>query len=174
MISREDLLRALVHEANVCKHLFTKIPEGGMEYRPTEGQRSTFELLRYLATCGIGPIASYVEGDWKAYSQLDEEVQNMTPEEFPEIMDRQIERMQEAMNGISDQDLTTKKVMAPGAGEQVLGTAIMRTSYAWLVGYRMQLFLYIKGAGNAEINTANNWGGVDYKPKKKAEEETAS
>ena len=170
MISREDLLIAMEHETKVCKHLYTKIPEGGMEYRPTEGQRTTLELLRYLTTCAIGIIIWHTDRDSEKSKQYDEEAKNMRPNEFPGMMDKQLERIREALAGIDD-DRMDSKAQIPGAGEGTLGAALMRTSYAWLVAYRMQLFLYIKAAGNDEIGTVNNWAGIDYTPKEEKQEE---
>ena len=174
MVSRDNLLSAILHEINVCKHLVSKVPDDGFDYRPSEEQRSTTELLRYLATCGIGPIESMVSGDWGHYDRREEEVKEMKPEEFPTIMDQQGEAVRQAFTAISDQDLQQKIVNAPGAGELPLGTAIMRTSYAWLVAYRHELFLRAKSAGNSGINTANNWAGVDWKPRKQVEEEAGA
>ena len=173
MVSREHLLAAIVHEVDVCKHLFTKIPEGGFDYRPSEKQRSTLELLRYLALCGIEPIKAMNMGDWSEYSKREKELENMTPAEFPELMTQQAEELRTLLTTTTDEDLQTKIVKAPGAGELPLGTAILRTSYAWLVAYRHELFLRAKATGNQEINTANNWGGVDWKPKEKVEETEA-
>ncbi|MCB0710727.1 MAG: DinB family protein [Ignavibacteriae bacterium] len=172
MVPREQLLDAILHELAVCKHLVAKVPEGGFDYRPSEKQRTTIELLRYLATCGIGPIESMVAGDWEHYSKREETVKEMTAEEFSEVMEKQGEAIREAFTQISDDDFANKIVQAPGAGKLPLGTAIMRTSYAWLVAYRHELFLRAKASGNAAINTANNWGGIDWKPQNEVEEET--
>lgn len=180
MVSRQHLLEAIIHEISVCKHLFGKIPAEGFNFRFSERQRSTLELLRYLATCGIGPIQSLTAEDWSLYDERDKEVESMRPEDFPAVMDRQAELIREAFAGVGDDDLEGKMVKAPGvAGPLPLGGAIMRTSYAWLVAYRMQLFLHVKACGVPDIGTANNWAGIDWKPKEadapKAEsrEETA-
>ena len=171
MVSRKDLLSAILHEINVCKHLFTKIPEGGADYRPSDKQRSTLELLEFLATGAIGPMKSMAYNDWEEYAKLEKEMEGMRLEEFPEAMDRQAAQIQEVFSAISDDDLQRCILHAPGAGEMPLGSAIMRTSYAWLVAYRQELFLRIKAAGNYDINTTNNWVGVDPAPKEKVVEE---
>lgn len=166
MVSRQHLLEAILHEIDVCKHLFGKIPSEGFHFRFSERQRSTLELLRYLATCGIGPVRSLTAENWSLYDECDKEVESMRPEDFPAVMDRQGEMIREAFEAISDDDLEGKIVKAPGvAGALPLGGAIMRTSYAWLVAYRMQLFLHVKASGVPEIGTANNWAGIDWKPK---------
>jgi len=174
MIAREYLLEALLHEIDVCKHLFTKIPEGSFDFRLSDKQRSTLELLRYLASCGVAPMKSLWANDWSHYDAYEKEVENMTAEEFPAVMDRQAESMREVFSAISDAELENTMVKAPGVkGELPLGAAIMRTSYAWLVAYRMQLFLQVKAGGIHTIGTSNNWGGIDYKPREAVVEEEA-
>ena len=50
MITGKQLLNACRHETKVIKHLATRLPEDSMDWRPTEGQRSMLELMRYLAS----------------------------------------------------------------------------------------------------------------------------
>lgn len=167
MVTREEFLQSIGHEIEVCIHLHGKIPEGGLDYRPSEKQRTTLELMRYLSTCVIGPFASLVKDDWSEYDRYEKEVADMTSEEFPEIMRRQLERFRDLFTSVSDQDLAERIVRAPGVpGDVTLGMATMRTAYAWLVAYRHELMLRVKASGNMEIGTANNWMGVDWKPKK--------
>lgn len=172
MISRQFFIEAIIHEINVCKHLGTKVPDGGFDFRFSDKQRSTLQVMRYLATCGIAPIKSLVQNDWNVYDVYDKEVEDMMPEDFPAVMDRQIAYVREAFASISDDDLEKTIVKAPGVSDPLpLGAAIMRTSYAWLVAYRMQLFLQAKSSGVESIGTANNWAGVDWKPKAQVVEE---
>ena len=57
MISRQQFLDSVSREINIIKHLYTKIPAGTLDFRPSEKQRSTMELLRYLAASGGQPVA---------------------------------------------------------------------------------------------------------------------
>lgn len=164
MVSRDDLLNAIIHEIDVCKHLATKVPKGGMDYRPTEMQRSTAELLRYLAMCGSQSIVSLKEGDWSHYGEEANGLDTMDPDQFGDVMDEQVKKIKEAFNDISDDDLANKKVTIPTGQEVPLGAAIMRTAYAWLVAYRMQLFFNTKIAGAHHLNTIDCWAGVDPEP----------
>ena len=54
MIRKEDLSAVMQRECDICVHLFSKFDAAGYDYRPSPGQRSTIELLRYLA---ISPSA---------------------------------------------------------------------------------------------------------------------
>ena len=163
MISRSALLDALEHETKVCKHLVGKISGDGFAYRPSDAQRTTLELMRYLALCAIGPVASLAAGDWTEYSKREEMLGEMGPDDFADALDRQMAGVREIVEGLSDEDLRDRMVKTPADGELPLGIAIMRTSYAWTIAYRHELFLRAKAAGATEINTANNWAGIDWK-----------
>lgn len=165
MVSREYLLQAMLHELEVCKHLAGKLNAEDAEYRPSETQRSTIELMRYIASCGIGAMESLYTGDWKVYDAHEEAVETMLVGGFADAMDKQAGAIKTLFAEISDDDMLTKVVRAPGAGELPLGVAIMRTSYAWLVAYRHELFLRVKATSNNTIGTSNNWGGRDMKVK---------
>lgn len=163
MILREQLLKAINHEADVCIHLAGKIPVDGFDYRPSEKQRSTIELMRYLASVAIASLEAMLAGEWSGYAKREEAVAAMTPEEFADAMRAQMVEFDGMVAAVSDEEMLTRIVRAPGLGEAPLGEALMRTVYAWLVAYRHELFLRTKAVGNHEIGTANNWAGVDRK-----------
>jgi len=164
MLDKNDLLAAILNECKVCAHLFTKIPDGGLEYRPTPGQRSTLELLRYLSFCGIGAARTMVTGTWDEYKALEARAAEMAPEEFPAAMERQQSELSACFAEISDEDFAKKEATLPWGNTVKLGRALMDLSLLWMCAYRMQLFLYAKAAGNDQINTANCWVGTDWKP----------
>ncbi|HEU4719128.1 MAG TPA: hypothetical protein VFU15_14895 [Bacteroidia bacterium] len=163
MISRQQLIDSLVKECNVSKHLFSRIPTDAYDFRPTEKQRSTLELLRYLAYCGSAPIHVMLNGsDWKTqWKPYTESVARMRPEEFPAAMDRQAEEMTRMINSIPDEDFTTKEVKHPTGEVMTLGLGLVRMPLSWLTAYRQQLFLYAKQSGAHELGTSNNWHGRD-------------
>lgn len=175
MITREQFLEALADECTIAKHLYSKLPEDGLDYRITPGQRSTEELLRYLSACGIAAMDHMVTGNGENYRKYMAESVEAPIEEFPERMDLQLERMTELFNSISDEDLVSKEVALPTGQMVPIGYGLVRTVLAWLTAYRMQLFLQVKASGVPEINTANNWAGRDWKrPEADAETEATS
>lgn len=165
MYSKQQLTDSLIHECNVCKHLHTKLSGEGYEYRPTPAQRSSVELLRYLAVIGIASIKGFAESNMEAWRSYAAEVENMTAEEFPAAMDRQIERIREAMDALTDEQLATQESKLPNGTVTNLGAALINGTLKWLTAYKMQLFLYAKAAGAHEIGTPNCWAGIDWKPK---------
>ena len=73
------------------------------------------------------------------------------------------------LEALSDEEFMTKEAKVPWGETHKLGRALLEMPYRSIVAYRMQLFLYAKQAGNDKLNTANNWNGVDWKPKEKEE-----
>ncbi len=166
MISRQDFLDALMKEVHICKHLYTKIPKDAFDFRPSEGQRSTLELLRYLAVCGSASMYVMLNGsDWKLWKPYTEKSINMNAEDFIEAMENQAAAMKEMLDAIPEDYFFTQDVKHPNGAEMKLGLGLMTMPYAWLVAYRMQLFLYLKQIGVTDIGTSNVWGGADRKVK---------
>lgn len=163
MITKDHLAASMLRECDIAKHLFTKIPADRYDYRPAPGQRSTVELLRYLAVCGIGGIRAMEANDLKVMSEFTSQVAEMQPVEFPEAMDRQKEQIRAYFDGVDERALETMEAKLPGAGSMPLDVAIMNGPLKWLTGYKMQLFLYAKASGAAEIGTANAWAGIDWR-----------
>ena len=50
MYTKENLIASVENEFRIIKHLAEKIPADTEGYKPTEGQRTTLELLQYLST----------------------------------------------------------------------------------------------------------------------------
>ena len=163
MITKAHLAASMLRECDIAKHLFTKIPADAYDYRPTEGQRSTLELLRYLSVCGIGGIRAMEANDLKVMTEFTEQAAAMQAAEFPEAMDRQKARIREYFDGVDERALETMEAKLPGAGSMPLDVALMNGPLKWLTGYKMQLFLYAKASGASEIGTANAWAGIDWR-----------
>ena len=160
MIGKNDIRDFILKECDICLHLHGQLPEGGMDYRPSEGQRSTLELLRYLSFCAIGSARMLLDGHWDVYREMAEASQSMTAEEFPAAMARQKEQVAAFFDEISDEDVATRKAQSPLGEEIPFLHGLISMPHNWLVAYRMQLFLYAKQAGNDEIWTPDCWAGV--------------
>ncbi len=165
MINKQTLCDSMIHDCNVSKHLYSKLGPGAMDYRPTPGQRSTLELLRYLAACGSGAVASMASNDWDTYAKYSAPVKEMSGDAFPAAMEQQVTDLQKLFDSVSDEDFATKEAPMPGGGTMPLGQAILHGPAKWLTAYKMQLFLYAKAAGARDIGTVNAWVGMDPPPK---------
>ena len=163
MLSKDQIAASMMFECDVSKHLHGKLTRQSYDYKPTDGQRSTLELLRYLAVCGIAGIQSLYQSDWKAFGKYTERSATMTAEEFPAAMDLQKQEIKDFFHSITERDLETRDAILPVGGSQLLGQAILNLPFKWLPAYKLQLFLYAKATGAADLNTANAWMGIDWK-----------
>ena len=163
MISKDQIAASMIFECDVAKHLHSKLTPASYDYKPTPGQRTTLELLRYLSVCGIAGIQSLYQSNWKAFSGYTDRSSKMTAEEFPAAMELQKQEIKAFFDSVTERDLETKDALLPVGGTQLLGQAILDLPFKWMAAYKLQLFLYAKATGTSEINTANAWMGMDWK-----------
>ena len=168
MPTKDDLVSTLHLECDAAKHLFAKLPrkdwEATLAYRPTPGQRSTLELLRYLSFCGAGACHAALDGGWDNYQKLAKRAESLTAEAFPAAMDRQKQEIADLLAPLSGKDLASRMTKNPTGQEMSLGRAFLDMPVRWLVGYRMQLFLYARALG-ADLWTPDCWYGVSRERK---------
>jgi hypothetical protein len=161
MLTIEELKAALSEEIRIIRHLATKIDPSKLDWRPTEGQRSTQELLRYIALTGSGPVKALLAGDWDVIGGMDKELEGLDLAGFDAAMVNQERVMHADLDELGDSGLAEREGKLPWGASLPMSQAIFATSVRFLCAYRMQLFLYIKQSGNTEIGTANAWMGMD-------------
>lgn len=161
MYTKENLKASVVHEINVIKHLFTKIPEGQMGYKPTEKQRTMLELLKYLSALTPATIEMVHTAEPKAFMDIQKvATETVTTENFIEKLDQGVANAMATLDKFTDEDLSMV-VNIFGMGDKTKGVYLVDTIVKWLAAYKLQLFLYIKSSGNTDIGTSNAWGGFD-------------
>jgi hypothetical protein len=163
VITKEQLSNAMTRECDICLHLYSKLSPDAYGYRPSPAQRTTLELLQYLAACGIGGIRAMASTNWKLFSEELARTKEMPAEEFPAAMTRQKAEIEAFFASTSEKALETQTATMPGGGTLPLGAAILNGPLKWLAAYKLQLFLYAKATGAHEIGTANAWAGIDWK-----------
>ncbi|HVT05150.1 MAG TPA: hypothetical protein VHL58_17435 [Thermoanaerobaculia bacterium] len=164
MITKDQLRDSLTRECDIASHLFTKLSPESYSYRPAPEQRSTVELLRYLAICATGAIRCMSEANWKLFSEYSERVKEMPAEGFPQMMALQKGEIEAFFDRASEEMLAKEAPMPGGAVTAPLAVAILNGPLKWLAAYKMQLFLYAKASGATDLKTSNLWRGVDAKP----------
>jgi hypothetical protein len=161
MYTKEEIWNSFANEIRIIKHLSEKIPTDSHNHRPTEKQRSMLELLQYLSTMGISILDTYYTGDQNTFGKYHERSTQTTLENFKDQMDVQEQEMKELFAKFNDEVLGTELSLWGLTAKKsihVLNLLKMMTAY------KMQLFLYIKAAGNTSIGTANLWAGIDLPP----------
>jgi hypothetical protein len=158
MYTKEQIWSSFKKEFTIIKHLAEKIPEGGEHHKPTEKQRTTLELMHYLASFGGGMFNVIKTGDGAAFMNYANTVKEITVSNFHAAIDTQEIAMKEIF------DELTPEVLAEEIS--VWGQTQTRDMYVldclkMITAYKMQLFLYAKAAGNHAIGTSNVWAGMD-------------
>jgi hypothetical protein len=160
-LTRDEVIAQLQKEVRILLHLASKIDRRQLDYRPTPKQRSTLELLRYLANMGpllvkaIKSGAFDVEG-WQAATA------KANAADFDQVL--AMIRAQESeyaslLGSWTEADFRGSiEMFGRSATRAALLLELVLNGCA---AYRTQLFLYLKACGREELGTSNLWGGVD-------------
>jgi hypothetical protein len=157
MISIESYLRLFEKETDICIRLYAKIPPGGLDYRPTLGQRSTLELLRYLSFGPYNAVRRIVAGDWMKGAPTNEVTKDWPASDFVRNMQWQAKEVRILLSQTRLDLLMTQTVTFPWGQTILRSDALVEYAFNWLASYRMQLFLYLKAAGAKELSTPDVW-----------------
>lgn len=163
MLTKLEFISFLEREAATLSHLVSKAQPSHLAFRLTPAQRSTDELIRYLATQWVGSVSYFVSGSWDGWSAAEQAAKAVTPATFGVAMSRQVSEVKTLLSPISEADFATRPSKDPMGSATPLAQAIFGGTVAWTTGYKMQLFLQLKAAGLADIGTSNLWMGVDKK-----------
>jgi len=163
MFSIEGFIAEWAKESRICINLAAKVPAGGLDYRPTATQRTTLELMRYLSYGPYNGVHRTLLGDWSIGRPTADVTAGMPGSDFVDRMEWQAAAVARELRAAVPEDLAEKEMTFPWGETLKRGQALF-TPYRWLVGYRMQLFLYLKAAGNTQLNTADCWRVVAPAP----------
>lgn len=164
MSMKQQILEAMEHESTVVKHLLTLVPAGGLEYRPSAGQRSMLDLQRYLTYCANIGTTGALTGNWDHAPAMQETAAALPPDAIAGAMDTQLAALAAVLEPITDDDLRDRDTALPWGTGVKLGRALLMMGPQVLTAYRMQLFLYIKAAGVDSIGSSDCWVGVSRPP----------
>lgn len=156
---KQQLIQNLQREIFLLKQLAPFIEEKDLAFRPAEKMRSTLELMQYLSGIGATMMRWFIKNDLtpEEWVKIREHRKTLTPENFKERLDQQMEDIMGYMNMISEEDLYKLEVELPSKEKMVLGTAIINAPIKWLAAYRYQLFTYLKMNGRADLSTKEAW-----------------
>lgn len=157
MITKQQFSAEIASELYIIKHLFSKIPEGAWDYRPTDKQRNTLELVQYIALI-VGTAMEMLAGKADAFADFENQKSAVTPDNFVSIVDAEEQKIAELLSKF-DEETLAKEIDSWGrtAPLSIHLLGLLKI----LAAYKMQLFLYIKANGVENIGTSNLWGGRD-------------
>lgn len=165
VLSKSELLASLHHEVHVLLHLIGKVDKSRLDYRPTAKQRSTIELVRYLALMGPAMAVAGATGtfDREAWSATAKELESKDVDALAAVIAAHTARYDAVITPIAD--AAFREDVEIFGRKTTRGLFMVKQLLGNCVGYRMQLFLYLKACGAEELGTSNLWHGVDPAPK---------
>lgn len=161
VLTKAELLSSLKLEVRILVHLCGKVRPEMLDYRPTAKQRSTIELLRYLAVMGRVWLPATKAGEFsrEAWNAEEAKTAAMDFEAVVESLEALKAFYVAALAGYTDEDLRGEVEMFETRMSR--GQWLVNLVLCGHAAYRMQLFCYLKACGREELNTANLWAGVD-------------
>jgi len=168
VLTKEELITALKQEVRILLHLAGKVDPARLDYRPTPKQRSTLELLQYLAV--MGPVQIKMIGDGvfsreafgAAWTPAEEAAKKMSFDDVVAAIANQADYYERALGAWSDDYFRQELDMFGNKSSR--GLLLIQMLLAPHAAYRTQLFCYLKACGREELSTINLWGGMDAPP----------
>jgi hypothetical protein len=160
-LTREEVIAQLQKEVRILLHLASKLDRAALDYRPTPKQRSSIELLRYLAVMGPSLTRSIKGGafDVEGWQAAAAAATAANVDQLLAMIEKQSAEYADLLGAWSEADFR---------GEiEMFGRKASRASFllelvlAGCAAYRTQLFCYLKACGRDELNTMNLWQGMD-------------
>src|SRR5262249_44491200 len=134
-------------------------------YRPTPKQRSTLELLQYLAIMGPTQLGLIERGSFDrptlsaTWSPAERRAAQMSFDQAVAAIGEQADDYARRLEAWTDEDFRTDVDMfGRKSSRGLLVVTLVLNGHA---AYRTQLFLYLKACGRQELSTMNLWAGAD-------------
>jgi hypothetical protein len=165
VLTKEELLSSLRHEIQILVHLAGKVDKSKLDYRPTPKQRSTLELLQYMAIMGPTQIAVIKAGAFNRaalsaiWSPAEAAAKTMTFDQALAAIQKQSNDYVHFLNGWTESDFRSEVDMF--GTKSTRGSLLVSIVLCGHAAYRTQLFCYLKSCGRDELNTMNLRAGID-------------
>ena len=161
VLTKEELIGSLQNEVRILLHLAGKIDRSKLDYRPTDKQRSTIELLRYMTIMGPQVVTAIKSGtfDGAAWEAANQAANAKNFDQVVAAIEAQSALFAEKLGAWTDADFRGEIEMF--GRKQSRGYHLVNIMLSGYAAYRTQLFCYLKSCGREELNTMNLWGGMD-------------
>jgi hypothetical protein len=168
VLTREELIASLQHEVHILVHLASKVDKTKLDYRPTPKQRSTLELLQYMAIMGPVQISMIKAGVFTraafsaAWSPAETAAKAMNFDQAVSAIQKQSDDYSRFFSEWTESDFRSEVDLFGTKSSR--GKLLVELVLCGHAAYRTQLFCYLKSCGREELNTMNLWGGADARP----------
>lgn len=156
-MTKTEFLQSVEREYFIIKQIHSALKSGDLQFRPSEDQRSTEELLRYLSWCGYESVRKTLSGEEYVESTHKQLAEEFPIEEFAGQIDEQLSLIKRAIERISDDDWQSQVSRYWWGQKGSLPAVLVETTLKWLTAYRMNLFLFAKAAGHLELDRKTCW-----------------
>jgi hypothetical protein len=163
VLTKEELIVSLQNEVRILVHLASKVDESKVDYRPTPKQRSTLELLQYMAMMGPALVPIIKTGDFATnWGPAAEAAKKMSYDQAVAAIQKQSDEYASLLSGWTEADFRGEVDMF--GRKSTRGALLVNMVLCGHAAYRTQLFGYLKSCGREELNTMNLWAGIDAPP----------
>ena len=165
VLTKEELIASLQHEVRILVHLAGKVDKSKLDYRPTPKQRSTLELLQYMAIMGPVQISMIKAGVFTraafsaAWSPAETSAKAMDFDQAVSAIQKQSGDYSRFFSEWTESDFRSEVDLFGTKSSR--GKLLVELVVCGHAAYRTQLFCYLKSCGREELNTMNLWGGAD-------------
>jgi hypothetical protein len=165
VLTKEELISSLQNEVRILIHLARKVDRTKLDYRPSRTQRSTLELLQYMAIMGPTQIAVIKSGVFDraalsaAWGPAEAAAKAMNFDQAVSAIEKQADEYGRLLSTWTDADF--RGAIDMFGTKSTRGSLLVNLVLSGHAAYRTQLFCYLKSCGRDELNTVNLWAGVD-------------
>jgi len=161
ILTTSEFVVAMQNEVRILLHLAGKINRAELDYRPTPLQSSTLELLQYLSMMGPELVRSTLAGafDADAWTAAEHAAASHEFDDAVATIALQSDVYGTLLANVTNEELRTEMELFGDAASR--GSFLVNLVLGSCIAYRMQLFLYLKSCGRAELGSSNLWYGVD-------------
>jgi hypothetical protein len=169
ILTTSELIGTLQQEVRILLHLAGKVEGEMLGYRPTPRQRSTLELLQYMAIMGPTQLAVIEQGTFEratlsaTWSPAEAAAKQMSFEQAVAAIGQLSDEYARRLGAWTDADF--RKDVDVFGRKSSRGLLVITQVLNGHAAYRTQLFLYLKACGREELSTMNLWGGADMPAK---------
>jgi hypothetical protein len=165
ILTKPELVGTLQQEVRIVLHLAGKIDSSMLDYRPTPKQRSTLELLQYLAIMGPTQLTVIEGGVFDrptlsaTWGPVVAQAKKLSFDQAVAAIGQLSNEYAQRLGAWTDEDF--RKEVDVFGRKSSRGLLVITQVLNGHAAYRTQLFLYLKACGREDLGTMNLWAGAD-------------
>jgi hypothetical protein len=165
ILTKDELIASLQNEVRILVHLAGKVDKSKLDYRPSPKQRTTLELLQYMAIMGPTQVSVIQTGVFdrptlsKIWAPAEANAKTLNFEQTVAAIEKQSATYASLLGAWTDADFRASVDMFGNKTSR--GYLLVNLVLAGHAAYRTQLFCYLKACGRDELSTMNLWAGAD-------------